>query len=180
MLRRLAPLVLCCFLFVAGQALATPAQTIMSSGTTSWTPADVSVAPASDVATAPSAAWHDPPSTGFTIADQNHAEEANVLLQGNATIEGTVWRDTNDNGTTDSGETGMGSVELSLNGGKQTKVTASDGTYKFTHVAPGNSTVSVIVPSGYQATGQSSQMVSVPATASPDVTGKDFFLDIAP
>ena len=65
-----------------------------------------------------------------------------------ASIAGRVWGDSNNNGTIDSGETGISTVTVELTGTddqanavNQTQATAADGSYSFTTLRPGTYTV---------------------------------------
>lgn len=79
-----------------------------------------------------------------------------------STITGTVFVDSNENGTQDSGETGKSGVPLSLYqssdttyGGDSvvaTTISAADGTYTFASVVNGNYFVVMGLPSGYDQT----------------------------
>ena len=104
-------------------------------------------------------------------ADINTGKTANVTLNsgdvysnldaGIVAVQGKlgdrVWEDKNGNGVQDAGEAGIAGVTVQLkdSSGKvvQTTTTASDGKYSFT-ADPGNYTVSVSAPSGYQFTGK--------------------------
>ena len=72
-----------------------------------------------------------------------------------ATVSGTVWIDSTDNGINDSGDTALAGVKISLTGtdnaGNQitiTVVTGTDGSYTFTNVPPGIYTVTETQPDG--------------------------------
>jgi hypothetical protein len=80
------------------------------------------------------------------------------------TISGTVYQDTNGNGTIDSGEPGLAGITVSLSGTNglgqaitATTTTAADGTYSFSTdgngnlLRPGTYAVSETIPSGYVA-----------------------------
>ncbi|MEZ4910061.1 MAG: SdrD B-like domain-containing protein [Saprospiraceae bacterium] len=67
-----------------------------------------------------------------------------------------IWEDSNANGIQDTGETGISNVTLTLTGndGAGNAVTLStttdtNGAYAFDNLAPGNYTVTLSVPNGY-------------------------------
>ncbi|MEZ4910060.1 MAG: SdrD B-like domain-containing protein [Saprospiraceae bacterium] len=77
-------------------------------------------------------------------------------LYRNASIGDFVWEDSNANGIQDTGETGISNVTLTLTGndGAGNAVTLStttdtNGAYAFDNLAPGNYTVTLSVPTGY-------------------------------
>ena len=83
-------------------------------------------------------------------------------------ITGLVFDDLNGTGTLDSGEPGIGSVVVSLldpstSAVVATTTTASDGSYLFSNVTPGNYTVQETDPSGFVSTTSNSVPVTVPA-----------------
>ncbi len=84
-------------------------------------------------------------------------------------IRGTVFIDSNSNGTWDSGEQGVSSVTISLTG-KGTKTTDSKGYYSFEGLTGGTRNVSISVPSGYVATTATSYSV--------ETTGGTGFIDV--
>jgi hypothetical protein len=70
-----------------------------------------------------------------------------------ASISGTVYNDANRNDTLDSGDTGIGGVQVFLYNSTgttrlATTTTASNGTYSFTGIAPGTYIVAEFAPSG--------------------------------
>ena len=73
-----------------------------------------------------------------------------------ASIAGTVYADTNNNGIQDNGETGIGGVTLTITGSNglntpvsRTITTASDGTYSIADLVPGTYTVTETQPSSF-------------------------------
>ena len=73
-----------------------------------------------------------------------------------ASIAGTVYADTNNNGIQDNGETGIGGVILTITGSNglntpvsRTITTASDGTYSIADLVPGTYTVTETQPSSF-------------------------------
>ena len=84
-----------------------------------------------------------------------------------ATLRGTVFGDSNGNGTLQGGEPGIGSVPLQLldsNGVVVgTTTSAPDGTYSFTGLAGGNYTVIETQPAAYGSNSPNTVPVSVPA-----------------
>src|SRR6185437_7623032 len=91
------------------------------------------------------------------VSTRNRAKLAVTLLEDRtvpATIEGTVFYDTNANSTQDSGEGFAEGVEVTLTPAGGTAVnttTNADGHYAFTGLTPGSYTVSATPPSGYSA-----------------------------
>ena len=74
----------------------------------------------------------------------------------NGTLSGKVYVDGNDNGVLDPGETGIGSVTLTLTGTNDlgnpvslTTTTAADGTYSFTSLRPGTYSVVETQPANF-------------------------------
>ncbi len=76
------------------------------------------------------------------------------------TISGTVWDDTNNNGSEDTGEPGLSGVTVyldanqngGLDGGELTAITNGSGQYTFANVAPGSYHVAQVVPAGFTQT----------------------------
>ena len=76
------------------------------------------------------------------------------------TISGSIWRDTDADGTWDAGETGLANwqvyLDANVNGqwdnGETRTTTNASGTYTFTGVTPGIHVVSQTLQSGYQQT----------------------------
>jgi len=90
-------------------------------------------------------------------------------------ISGTVYSDTNSNGSLDSGESGIGGVTVTLNGpnGTVTTTTASNGTYTFSGLRAGSYTIT----SPSTAAGENletASSLSVSLTAGQSSTGNDF------
>jgi len=79
-------------------------------------------------------------------------------------VEGIVFVDTNANQVYESGEAGLGNVDVTLsdaNGPLSTVKTNNDGRYAFTSVPPGTYTVTVTSPTGYVPTTPTQQRVDV-------------------
>ena len=85
-----------------------------------------------------------------------------------STISGTVWYDTNGNGTNDVGETGLANFEIDLvqdvnsNGVADSGepvtasvTTAANGNYSFAGITPGHYVIRQTLPYGYYTTGDS-------------------------
>ncbi|MDB5352024.1 MAG: conserved repeat domain, partial [Planctomycetota bacterium] len=80
-----------------------------------------------------------------------------------AVISGFAYVDSNDNGSKDSGETGLGNVAITLSGKNDlgqaitpvTINTNSSGAYSFTGLRPGTYVVTEAQPTGYATTGNS-------------------------
>ena len=86
----------------------------------------------------------------LTSGQQIGDESAGIYLPP-ATIQGTVFTDTNGDGVLDGSEAGASgrTVNLTLNGTVvATTVTASNGTYSFGNLGAGTYTVTVVAPSG--------------------------------
>ncbi len=87
---------------------------------------------------------------GTSVASYNFGEIAP------GSLSGVVYFDANNNGSKDSGETGISGVTVTLTGtspygtvATQTTTTAADGSYSFTNLRPGTYTVTESQPSGY-------------------------------
>ena len=65
-----------------------------------------------------------------------------------AVIRGTVFNDTNKNGTLENGEVGISGVTVTRDG-SISSITDGAGDYTFTNVTNGNHTLSVADPAGY-------------------------------
>ncbi|MCH5186865.1 MAG: carboxypeptidase regulatory-like domain-containing protein [Oscillospiraceae bacterium] len=79
-------------------------------------------------------------------------------------INGVVWNDTNGDGVRDGDETGMSGRTVTLTAGdgkKKTARTATDGTYKFEGLEPGEYTLSVSAPNDREATLENPRTVTV-------------------
>jgi hypothetical protein len=91
--------------------------------------------------------------TGENFGDQGAA------TQQFASISGTVFNDTNGNGTLDSGEVGIANVFVyvdtndvgSFQAGDMEMETTSTGQYNFINLLPGTYIIRQIVPSGFTA-----------------------------
>ena len=84
-------------------------------------------------------------SSGFNFGEQKASS-----------IAGVVFKDTNNSGVQDTGETGIGGVTIKLTGnetsGKKVNLTATttaDGTYSFTNLRAGTYTVTETQPAGF-------------------------------
>nr|WP_315257127.1 SdrD B-like domain-containing protein [uncultured Duganella sp.] len=92
----------------------------------------------------------------LTSGAVNSDLDAGIVAE-KAKLGDLVWEDKNGNGVQDAGEAGIGGVTVQLKDstGKvvQTTTTGTDGKYSFT-ADPGNYTVSVKAPTGYQFTGK--------------------------
>jgi parallel beta-helix repeat protein len=100
--------------------------------------------------------------SGFgNVNGRYQAALVNIIAAPN-TINGTVYNDTNENGTQDSGESGKSGVTVTLYKSTDatfgsdtvsaTTTTASDGTYSFSGVTQGNYFVSITKPTNYSET----------------------------
>jgi lysophospholipase L1-like esterase len=80
-----------------------------------------------------------------------------VNLDNDGAITGTVFLDTNKNGSQNSGEPNMANVLVFLdlnnnglvNNGEPFRTTGSDGKFTFDHLGPGTYTLRVVAPEGY-------------------------------
>ncbi len=81
-------------------------------------------------------------------------------LAGGATVSGTVFADSNGNGTQDSGETGLAGVTVftdlynsgTFEGADQEVTSAANGTYEFTDLPSGTVRIDAMAPSGFSVT----------------------------
>jgi hypothetical protein len=66
-------------------------------------------------------------------------------------LSGTVYQDANQNGTMDSGDTGISGVTITLTGNNvnQTATTDSNGAYQFSNLPAGSYTITETPPSGF-------------------------------
>ncbi len=114
-------------------------------------------------------------SAGGTVADANTVTGI-VLGSGTdannyrftddaATFRGTVFGDTDRNGSLDPGEPGRDGIVVTLTGpgGPRETATAPDGTYSFTGLAAGSYTASITAPTGTSLTTAGTRTASVPA-----------------
>lgn len=81
-------------------------------------------------------------------------------------LTGIVFKDVNENGTRDAGDTGLGGVTLTLRDGSgtvvATTITAADGSYSFTGLPAGNYTIEETQPNGYGSSSPNSVSVTLP------------------
>src|SRR5262249_43997026 len=71
-----------------------------------------------------------------------------------ASISGTVFQDSNGNGSLDAGEPGISGVSVSLSGTSSGSATTNgSGVYTFSSVVAGNYSADYTVPTGYANTG---------------------------
>ncbi len=89
--------------------------------------------------------------TAFATRD---VAAANFGVLQQESISGIVFNDANGNGIQDTGENGVGGVEIQLlsSGEEIAATTAGDGSYSFYNVAPGNYTIQETYPEGYTGT----------------------------
>jgi hypothetical protein len=91
-------------------------------------------------------------SVKFSFTSSSQAVTANLGTFLYNTISGFVWYDQNPNGIKDSGELVAKDIPVTLytNGAPvSTNITASDGSYSFGTVSPGNHYVKFTAPNGY-------------------------------
>ncbi len=93
---------------------------------------------------------------------------ASFGFQQMASVSGVVFNDLDGDGVRDAGEPGIGGVLVTLTNGTDTftRVTASNGGYLFTNVAPGNYTVLAEAVPGFARTTAGSFVVSVAGAGS--------------
>ncbi len=136
-----------------------------------------------------------PPSRTRTISLRNGdtlsgQDFGNALLK-DSTIRGTVFADSDKNGTRGTGERGLADIvvyldvdnDSTLDAGEPETVTSADqfytpsideaGSYSFTHLAPGTYTVRAIVPATLSATPAAELVHVVTITAAEDRSGVD-------
>ncbi|MEX1040713.1 MAG: SdrD B-like domain-containing protein [Pirellulaceae bacterium] len=91
--------------------------------------------------------------TNISLLSGDVAEEYNFCEHAPAAISGTVYHDENNNGVRDSGEAGIGGVEVRLvNSSGQvvgTQITDAQGKYAFTGLRAGNYSIIEVQPSGW-------------------------------
>lgn len=98
-------------------------------------------------------------------------------------VSDIIINDSNGNGNYDSGETGLGGVEVSLiskDGSQPTRTTtsSSDGSYSFNDVAPGDYSVCLnSINNGFQTFPASSNCHDITVIQGIDVNGIPFFVD---
>ena len=93
-----------------------------------------------------------------------------------ASISGTVYQDSNGNGSLDAGEPGISGVSVSRSGTSSgTTTTNASGAYTFSSLAAGTYSVDYTVPTGYANTGATKPITNISVSAGQTVTGKDFF-----
>lgn len=118
----------------------------------------------------------------FTLTSGNDDFTLDFGLNEPITIGDLVWHDTNGDGDFDSGEPGLGAVDLELVDGNglvvdTTTSAATTGAYLFTNVAPSplDYTVRIVttsVPAGYSAT--TPESIDVTATSGDNIVTADF------
>lgn len=80
---------------------------------------------------------------------------------GSSTFSGQVYIDADRSGSKNTGEVGYQGATVTLSNG-QSKVTDASGDYTFTSLPDGNYTVSLVVPSGYEATNITTKTSTLP------------------
>ncbi|MEZ4910062.1 MAG: SdrD B-like domain-containing protein [Saprospiraceae bacterium] len=95
-------------------------------------------------------------STNVAVVSNQSVSNIDAGLYRNASIGDFVWEDSNANGIQDTGETGISNVTLTLTGNDGTgnavtlsTTTDANGAYAFDNLLPGNYTVTLSVPNGY-------------------------------
>ena len=102
----------------------------------------------------------------------NTATASTTVSVTTGSITGTLYQDSNGNGSLDTGEPGIAGATVTLDGGTNT-TTGANGGYTFSGVAAGSHSVNYTVPTGYANTGTRPLPASV--TANQTTSGKDFF-----
>lgn len=188
---------------VASQA--TPGQSIANQASTSWSSLPgVVIAPQSPYNGVSSERTGNTSNPGGAANTYLASASASISLRANS-IAGRVYVDADDDGTIDSGETGLGGVTITVTGTDllgatvtRTVQTQSDGTYQVTDLPPGTYRIVETQPSGYfdgrETVGTSGGTVgadefsslTLPAGSTTNATGYDFgelpatyFADIA-
>jgi hypothetical protein len=120
------------------------------------------------------------------FASSSNTDSLTVTPVANASISGTVYNDADGSGTLTGGEAGLGGVTVfidsndngSFDTGEPTTTSSSaagtPGQYSFTGLTAGTYKVKYAVPTGYANTGANPQ-TAVLATSSSSSTGNDFF-----
>jgi protocatechuate 3,4-dioxygenase beta subunit len=145
--------------------------TTAANGTYSFT----GIAPGSytvHVAQAAGKAFSTAGSTSVTTTSGSSITAASIGEYVPATVSGTVFNDTNKDGTQETGETGLSGQTVTLLKGSAivaTTTTGAGGTYSFSGVAPGGYTVKVTTFAGD--TVSSGGSTAVTAAAGSSVTG---------
>ncbi len=133
-----------------------PGQTITNQTTVQYTslPTDVSV-PQSPYNTLSIERTGDPSSPGGSVNDYSVNDQAAVDVRSN-TVSGFAYADQNNDAHRDLTETGIANVTIALTGEDnfgnpvtQTMITASDGSYSFTNLRPGNYALDEPQPPGF-------------------------------
>jgi RHS repeat-associated protein len=129
--------------------------------------------------------FFDSSSDNLVAGDRNGSTDVFAYpILGTSTISGQVFGDANADGANDNGEQGLPywTVYLDANGngqldtGEQSVVTDASGHYRFTDLAPGTYTVTIVPHTGYQQTlpaANASYTVTLAADGDA-ATGKDF------
>lgn len=98
--------------------------------------------------------------------------------RGALSLAGTKFEDANGNGTRDAGEPGLAGWNIRLTGGPRavslTATTATDGSYTFSHLEPGNYTLSEVMQPGWMQSRPGGPGQYAVTLASTSVAGYDF------
>nr|MBA3655564.1 S8 family serine peptidase [Actinomycetota bacterium] len=98
-----------------------------------------------------------------------------TLVSGNPSISGTVYNDTNGNGSFDSGELGISGVTITRNGTSSgTSTSDASGNYSFVNLTAGTYSVDYSLPAGYANTG-TKPISGITLASGQTATGKNFF-----
>ena len=125
------------------------------------------------------------PTSGFidvAVASAAKVTGQNFGDTGLMTVSGTIFNDTNSNGTQDSVEAGLGGwvvyCDLNHNGvfvaSDNNKTTLSNGTFSFVSLKAGTYTIRVVPKTGYSLTGPASGFYTVTIAPGISVSGINF------
>jgi uncharacterized protein (DUF2141 family) len=119
--------------------------------------------------------------TGEKVTGANFGDAVSTAAP-SGSITGEVFKDANDNGKLDSGESAFSGVEVyldlndsgTLTGSDPTYTVGSSGTYSFNYLPAGTFYVREVVPSGYAVTTPANGVFTTTITAGQKVTGANF------
>ena len=114
-------------------------------------------------------------SSASSDPDASNNDASDVTAVENAGISGTVWNDTDGDGTRDAGEPAFAGRTVTASGPvTRTTTSAADGTYSFVGLVPGTYAVSASAPAKHVSTTSNPRTLTL--AADERVTGIDFGL----